>query len=375
MSFQRRGFVAAMAAMFVATGAGAAQAVPAAATPVTPMITLAGLGGETRAVAVNRHGQVMGLSYDAQGVEHAGVWLRPDRFTALGVEPGFGNALNDEGHVVGAGTTQPGAGFLWAEGALEYLTYPGQSVWPVGINNRDQVVGNLEPLSAGGSTAFLWQDGSYTLLPSPAGMSGYAVGVNESGTVLGYVVTADWSVIHAVVWNHGVRTDLGTLGGASSRPRKINDRADVIGLSDLAGSDVAHPFLWRRGVMTDLLRGRPQTTGFARTLNDQGAVVGEAGTRAVMWRQGHMRYLTPAGFAGTASAVNNRGEVAGTVDPLDQDSGPGRVFRWRAGQLTYIEPPAGSSALGVAGLDEYGRLFAHLASADGTLRAVAWLPR
>jgi uncharacterized membrane protein len=374
MSIFRGGLVATVAAMFVATGAGAVRATPAVATP-TPMIALAGLGGETRALAVNRRGQAMGTSYDAQGVAHAGVWLRPDHFTAMGTEPGFGNALNDEGHVVGAGTTVNGAGFLWAAGDLRYLTYPEHTVWPTAINNRDQVVGNLEPLVAGGSTAFLWQDGRYTLLPAPEGKYGYAVDISERGTVLGYVVTPDWSVIRAVVWHDGVRTDLGTLGGPDSRPQKINARDQVIGLSDVAGSDLAHPFRWTRGAMTDLLAGQPETMGFARTLNDHGAVVGDVDTRAVLWPHGGMRCLTPAGYAGRGTAINNRGEVAGTVESLNPDGTPGRVFRWRAGRLTYIVPPEGTSAAGVVGLDEQGRIFGHLRRAGEPPHAVIWLPR
>jgi probable HAF family extracellular repeat protein len=107
---------------------------------------------------------------------------------------------------------------------------------------------------------------------------------------------------------------------------------------------VAHPFLWENGVMRDLgvLAPRPCTYfdncswGEATGINASGVVVGtsrdaEGRDRAFIWEKGVMRDLGVApGHVTTAIAINDRGQVIGSVDD--------DMFFWDNGQTQIIGP-------------------------------------
>lgn len=115
----------------------------------------------------------------------------------------------------------------------------------------------------------------------------YAVAVNDVGQVVGYSKTAAGET-HAFLWQHGVMTDLGTLGGNHSEASDINNLGYVVGHSHDT-EDYVHAFIWHEGTMTDLgTLGGVHTTSYARDINEDGWVVGDAqyqGIRdhAVVW--------------------------------------------------------------------------------------------
>jgi probable HAF family extracellular repeat protein len=204
----------------------------------------------------------------------------------------------------------------------------------------------------------------------PGASDSTAMGVNDRGDVVGQ------SGAHAVLWHNGRIVDLGTLGGSYSAAVDVNARGDVVGYSQVADGAGDHAFIWRRGRLIDLspLAGFPSS--YATAVNDRGDVVGfsvgDGGIRAVLWRPNGTAVdltaetglhqvtdldnagrlvgsVTPDGMngypalwyrgrltvlsdtSGTASAINDRGEITGYFV-----AGAGSSFVWRGGRLTEI---------------------------------------
>lgn len=100
--------------------------------------------------------------------------------------------------------------------------------------------------------------------------------------------------------------------------------------SDIVPTYQAHAFMWPDGVMRDLrtLGGRSSAT----SLNNRGEVVGtmdeELGEQAFLWRDGVITSVGPRLAWGTHPSINDRGTIAPTVaepDPEDAALENGRT--------------------------------------------------
>lgn len=150
--------------------------------------------------------------------------------------------------------------------------------------------------------------------------------------------------------------DLGA--GDNSVARAINDRGHVVGTR---GSGEA--FLWRDGRVSGLGTFTPTD------VNNRDEVVGyrsdEAGTRAVLWRRGHLVELaTPLGGLSYASAVNDRGVVAGWTN-TGADA-PSRASSWRDG----VPTPLGGDYSLAFDVNDRGQVVGSVAGLDRI--AVRW---
>ncbi len=133
----------------------------------------------------------------------------------------------------------------------------------------------------------------------------------------------------------------------------LNNRGQVLANSVPAADGSQVPYLWQNGRLRNLLAGTTHTSGTAVALNDAGDVLITTRKGPFVWHHGTATAIDIAGYAVTASFVNGRGDVAGTVSDAD---GVVQGFRWRAGQAVRYPLPAGTSNLTVNGIDDRGRI-------------------
>ena len=104
---------------------------------------------------------------------------------------------------------------------IDLGTLGGSYSVAIDLNAHGQVVGT-SGLAAGGSHAFLWENGTLTDLGTLGGDS-LAVAVNEGGQVIGRSMTGSGE--HAFLWEDGQMTSLGVLEPEDrySRALAVND--------------------------------------------------------------------------------------------------------------------------------------------------------
>jgi probable HAF family extracellular repeat protein len=122
---------------------------------------------------------------------------------------------------------------------------------------------------------------------------------------------------------------------AASHAAAINENGQIAGSSRPGGLGA---FFWNEGVMTAIGSAEAGTmtlvtpmpargAATARAINDHGHVVGyfsdDLNSRAFFWNDGELTLLAEEGTESYAHDVNNRGQVAGTID--------GRATLWQIG--------------------------------------------
>jgi len=125
--------------------------------------------------------------------------------------------------------------------------------------------------------------------------------VTSKGVVSGQASLADGSW-HAILWQAALKRDLGTLGGLNSSAfGSPNARGQVVGEAETSQSD-------------------PNGEDFCG-FYASGAPLSGTTCLGFLWRDDSMTPLsTLGGYNGAASAINNRGEVAGNAETATTDS-------------------------------------------------------
>jgi probable HAF family extracellular repeat protein len=179
------------------------------------MTDLGTLGGpRSGASAINDRGQVVGQATTREKskgafrfepfIVHAFLW-QDGKFTDLGIlgKDSRAVAINAHGGVIGDTGRHA---FLWRDGKMTDLgTVPGQTISEaVAISERDQVVGTTYDDGRTRSRAFLWQNGTMTELASheQGFPDSQAVAVNGNNQIVGqrWARTKPLHVARAVLW-------------------------------------------------------------------------------------------------------------------------------------------------------------------------------
>jgi probable HAF family extracellular repeat protein len=243
-------------------------------------------------------------------------------------------AINNAGEAVGSvggGSSVCPAGCLvvWIDGTPTPLgSVPGATgADAYGINNAGQVVGT--ELMAGNQLAVIWNNGTPTLLPSPAPQytQTFATSINDAGQVVGQAADQAGSsneVLVATEWNGLTPTVLGLLAQCTDPDAfGINNNGLVVGAIYCADQAVA--VVWH-GTTATLLPGLKPGAGIhgvAHAVNNLGVVVGVAATSsgtvaAAAWANGAVTNLgTLTGYRSSAAAINSRGIIVGESATVD----------------------------------------------------------
>lgn len=243
---------------------------------------------------------------------------------SLGGGTSFATGINDSGAVTGYSTRADTAthAFRWSAGVMTDLgTLGGADSHADGINNQGVVVGTS--IFAGGvlpTYAFIYSNVSMADLGTLGGNDSEAYAINSSNVCVGFSLLSDNVTFHAFMYANATLTDLGTLGGPASKAFGINSAGVIVGRADFgSGSTQHHGFSYSNGVMTDLGELTGGVSSNAYSINDSGAIVGDAMTsggvaQAASFANGVVTGLGSLGGATTvsrATQVNNFGTIVG----------------------------------------------------------------
>lgn len=316
---------------------------------------LPNLGGQTRALAINNSGVIVGWSIDSGGFQRAFRYqngIMTD-LGSLGGNDSQALGVNDNGVVVG----------------LSFLGDPATSQYHAFLHN-------------GAMVDIHWPGQLYASLAS---------GINDGGVVVGQTRHNDNAYSHAFTYSNGVYTDLGTLNNGAdpqgstavgaSYGRAINSFGHVVGSSTgIPGNPRQHAFVYVNGQMTDLgtLGGDPLNGSDAYDINDAGIAVGssefgQGGTRPVMFLNGTVIEVG-AGAQGYAYGINNQSEVVGEYAPTGAGA---RAFYYMNGVVTNLHtyfPPQWLDSSATA-INDMGWIVGHGAkdNGNGTSTRKAWV--
>ncbi|GAB3453428.1 hypothetical protein GCM10027321_03550 [Massilia terrae] len=209
-------------------------------------------------------------------------------------------------------------------------------------------------------------------------------GVNDHGQVTG-VSSSATGFTHSFVWSKQRGTvDIGTLPGYTvAWEPAINNRGEIAATADSGGNAPwPHAFHWSAQNGAEdlgLLVPGPDSSAYARAINDDGMIVGSAWAgghsyQAYAWtRSGGMvnidtinsRYSDPV-------AVGAKGQVAGKL--LNDPNNYGNTFFWTAATGMRELGTGSGQGSGMFGMSSGGRIAGVVTYAGAFEKAMTWTP-
>jgi uncharacterized membrane protein len=263
---------------------------------------LGSLGGDHGgALGINDGGYIVGWCYDINNYQLAficnPVSLPIRQLTSLFDSP-YDTAWGINIHGAVAGRSKNFA-CVWHDYTPVQLHSGNPADWGTayGVNDLGLNVGSGLP-GTGYSQPCVWEHGAcqfLTPLDTPGG--GAAVAVNSSSQVAGYYYSATASNTHAFIWDkfNGLR-DLGTLGGNASYARAINKQGIVVGEANLTDDNVKlYPFIYLDNQLP---------------IKDLNNGIIENNYAALQWDKQSWNLLT-------ASGINDRSYIVGQMVAVD----------------------------------------------------------
>jgi hypothetical protein len=255
-------------------------------------------------------------------------------------------ALNDSGEVAGTRIGTPTA-FVWQDGVVRSLSFPGQVVTVSAINEQGVVLGHVFTPFAGDGRVLLWDSrgGSFELLATPVDVAPFdlngertVVGVDNGG-LFGFALDPDTGKFEPIAFGEIPTVGVGTLGAQGINDSGVAVGAEVVFLPE-QGFFQETPYRWTAAggieALPTLVGG---FGGSAVDIDPEGDIVGLVrdeffGDQPALWKEG-AGAVQPLGvpfgyFVAQPTALNVHDDVA-VVAPNDF-FGFTRGFLWRGGQ-------------------------------------------
>jgi len=358
-------------------GAHAAPAEPEnilAGQPSFGLYTVINLGPEPTAAVLNERGQAA-FSDENFPATNSHFFDGDDIRTIGSLGGGYTSVmgLTSRGTVAGASTGAAEAGpqaYTWTlAGGTRALPGSAPSV-ARGINNRDEVVGQVSGPDVA-SRALRWNpDGSVTQFGPALAPYAQANAINLAGNATGVTTgVGEDSLPHAVLWDRaGAPTDLTPIAGSLAYGLGINDRNDVAGIiADMPFANFNGLFWSRASGTVRIDAGIDYRFG---DINNRGEVVGSAETgaqrKAFQWTlaRGVVRLPVAAGLFSHATDINERGEIVGST--LLASGAGRRAVRWPTSTAMPVDlttrlyrAPAGLVLLEALAINDGGTILAN----------------
>jgi probable HAF family extracellular repeat protein len=236
------------------------------------------------------------------------------------------------------------------------LDNPGSSYTIAWGINSTEVVGYYA--NAYRSNGFVYQEGSFTTLNEPSGISTILTGVNTSGEIIGFFDDTAYTE-HGFLYAGGNYTiiDEPLHGQLGTRPLGINTSGQIVGIFWEPG-DIEHGFLYSNGAYTVL--DDPLGTGtYPMGINASGEIVGrfvgDGVDQGFVYSQGQYTTLDdPLGVFGTVpQGINDQGQIVGYyIDASNVLHG----FLYADGTFTTLNNPPGAVGVLPTAINDAGQI-------------------
>lgn len=241
-------------------------------------------------------------------------------------------AVNNHGQVVGKAMTSFGVfrAFAYSGGAMIDLgTLGGDYSAATGINDQAQIVGE-STTAASQTRAFSFANWTMTDLGTLGGNYSTAAAINNNGLIVGTAALSTGSDRAFLFSTNGVMYDLGTLGGDYSSAAAIDDNNVIVGTAAHAPNPIIdlynqHGFIFINGSMQEIsvfggVLAVTSYPSYAQGVSDAG-VVGE-------YSPDPLGGFGPGGFAYVAGKVTSLGDSSFSVGSENGINAAGQVVGW-----------------------------------------------
>lgn len=281
------------------------------------------MGGSSHATGINNAGQVVGYASTSTtiGSPYSGFVYSNGTTTSIGPYAGYSTELydiNNSGVAVG-GADNIAAAYTYANGTMTPIPGAPPLSWPVSINDAGQIaIVSAQMINGGSNSSYLYSNGSLTNLGSLGGGNTNAADINNLGQIAGGTYTAAGQQA-AFLYAGGTMTNIGRLDGSRiTIPTAINDAGTIVGYSFDANENTGYKYasIYTNGQWSHLIPGNRSAVAYS--INNSGAVVGDANGRGFLYSNGsYLDLLTipqvrAAGWTSMyARDINDLGQIVG----------------------------------------------------------------
>ncbi|MBT8390440.1 MAG: hypothetical protein KJO48_01595, partial [Ignavibacteria bacterium] len=233
---------------------------------------------EAVAIDINNQGQVVGLGITNLELGFSLAFFWESGNTTI-ISPGTAIAINDSGWVLVA-NDQGDSLSLWKNGAtislnpipsntyLATLEYGLDEVITADVNNQNIVVASFVDLSGDPVLGYIWQNETWSLLPSPTGFDNHAATkINENNEISGFYWNSSEGIERPLYWQNNMPFSFSFHGYATS----LNEDLTLVGGFDSPGQ-AGGGWKWENFILDTLFTLLP-----SYDINENSTVIGAGG--------------------------------------------------------------------------------------------------